>query len=167
MPLHTPPGVLHVPQVRFIKPPFQMKHCFTIVTQYEASSASLPIWSVPIGTFFDNLRQSNRLAFFVLNSLFGELRERENAIKQPKFSVLPFLGTPRLCSKSADFSLFKWRKNKSPTIFLWIKTPWSLCPRPFYLNTFVLNQQKIVTIYRPIKTPTIFKTIKPVTQQSV
>ena len=59
--------------------------------------------------------------FFVLNSPFGELGEWENAIKQPKFSVLPFAGTPRLCSKSIDFSLFKWRKNKSPTIFLWIK----------------------------------------------
>ena len=44
---------------------------------------------------------------FVLNSPFGELGEQENVIKQPKFSVLPFAGTPRLCSKSADFSLFK------------------------------------------------------------
>ena len=77
---------------------------------------------------------------FVLNSLFEEFGERENAIKQPKFSVWGFPGTPRLCSKSVDFSLFKWRKNKSPTIFLWIKTHRSSCPRPFYLNTFILIQ---------------------------
>ena len=78
--------------------------------------------------------------FFVLNSPFGELRERENAIKQPKFSVLRFPGTRRLCSKSIDFSLFKWRKNKSSRIFAQIKTPRSSCPLLFYLNTFVLNQ---------------------------
>jgi hypothetical protein len=36
-------NMLHAPQVRFINPPFQMKHCFTIVPQYEASSASFPI----------------------------------------------------------------------------------------------------------------------------
>ena len=41
-----------------------------------------------------------------------------------------------------------------------IKTSRSSCPRQNYLNTFVLNQQKSITIYVSIKTKTIFPQVK-------
>ena len=41
-----------------------------------------------------------------------------------------------------------------------IKTSRSSCPRQKYLNTFVLNQQKSITIYVSIKTKTIFPQVK-------
>ncbi len=40
-------------------------------------------------------------------------------------------------------------------------------PTILILITFVLKQQKIITIYRLTKTPTTFKITKPVIQQSV
>ena len=139
-------GALHGTQCRFIRrqacfiiPPFQMKHCFTIVQQYEASSASLPIWSVAIGTFFDNLRQSNRLAFRFKFSVWRIWRtgERHKAAEILRFALF---GDTAFMLKIGWFFAFQVEKNKSPTIFLWIKTLRSLCPRLFYLNTFVLNQ---------------------------
>ena len=48
--------------------------------------------------------------FFVLNSPFGESGERNNSIKQPKFSVLPFPGTPRLRSNMLEKCVSGQRK---------------------------------------------------------
>ena len=93
-------NVLHVPQVRFINPPFQMKHCFTIVPQYEASSASLPIWSVPIGPFFDNPRQSNRLAFCFKFSVW-RIRKTTDHHKAAKILRFAFPGDTAFTLKYA------------------------------------------------------------------
>ena len=49
--------------------------------------------------------------------------------KQPKFSVLPFPGTPRLRSNMLKKSVLWTKKNKSSRIFAQIKTPCSPCPR--------------------------------------
>ena len=64
--------------------------------------------------------------------------ERHKAAKILRFAVC---GDTAFMLKIGWFFAFQVEKNKSPTIFLWIKTLRSLCPRLFYLNTFGLNQQ--------------------------
>ena len=75
-------GALH-------KTPFQMKQLHFI-----------PLWSICFSQIWSTSlwRCLYNKEFFVLNSPFGEFGERQNDIKQSKFSVLPFSGTPRLRS---------------------------------------------------------------------
>ena len=83
---------------------------------------------------------------FILNSPFGESGERNNSIKQPKFSVLRFPGTPRLCSNMLENAFSGRQKIKSLTIFSQIKTN-----RPF------ISKNKPQT---PNLAPILAKTVK-------
>ena len=70
--------------------------------------------------YIENTRKLG--CFFVSDSLFGEFGERQITIKPPKFSVLPFPGTPRLRSNIPKRCVLRSKKNKSPRIFAQIKT---------------------------------------------
>ena len=87
----------------------------------------------------ENTRKT-RVFFRFKFSVWRIWRTRERH-KAAKILRLGFPGDTAFMLKIGWFFAFQVEKNKSPTIFLWIKTLRSLCPWLFYLNTFVLNQQ--------------------------
>ena len=128
-------------QACFINQPFQMKHCFTIVPQYEASSALLPIWSVPIGSFFEIIYASHHDWLFRFK--FSVLRIERTGERHKTAKILRF-------AFSGEHRVYAWA-----CLWIYITALNILCMIYFFIKNLVFLL-KGVYIIKVLFTQNIF-----------